>query len=80
MTGREHEAVAVRPLQIGGIAPRLVPLLESGEFVQAFRAKGRLAPFLERIPVRVILETRTALIGAAWRAASEPAVRRKERR
>ena len=64
----------------GGIAPRLVPLLESGEFVQAFRAKGRLTPFLERIPIRVILEPRTALIGAAWRAASEPSVRRKERR
>jgi len=59
----------------GGIAPRILPLLESGEFVRAFRAKGRLGPFVERIPIRVILEPRTALIGAAARAAAEPPAR-----
>ena len=45
----------------GGIAPRILPLLAHGEFVKAFRAKGRLGSLLEKIPVRVILEPRTAL-------------------
>jgi len=49
----------------GGIAPRILPRLRSGEFVRAFRAKGRLSPLVEAIPVRVILEPRTALLGAA---------------
>jgi glucokinase len=53
----------------GGIAPKILPLLERGEFLQAFRAKGRLSPLLEKMPVRVILEPRTALIGAAVCAA-----------
>jgi glucokinase len=50
----------------GGIAPRIVPALRrAGGFMRAFRDKGRLSQFVERIPVRVILEPRTALIGAA---------------
>ncbi len=53
----------------GGIAPRILPKLRSGEFLPSFRAKGRLSPLLEQIPVKVILEPRTALIGAAARAA-----------
>ena len=53
----------------GGIAPRILPRLRTGEFVRAFRAKGRLSPLVEAIPVRVILEPRTALLGAAAHAA-----------
>lgn len=49
----------------GGIAPRILPKLESGTFVQAFRDKGRLRPFVEKIPIKVVLEPRTALLGAA---------------
>jgi len=59
----------------GGIAPKILPKLRSGEFVRSFRAKGRLSPLVERIPVRVILEPRTALLGAAVRAARLPASR-----
>jgi glucokinase len=33
--------------------------------MKAFTDKGRLSPLLVNIPVRVILETRTALMGAA---------------
>ena len=66
----------------GGIAPRILPRLKSGEFVRAFRDKGRLAPLLEKIPVRVILEPRTALLGAAAHAARHAAgsPRRRVRR
>ncbi|PIQ83669.1 MAG: glucokinase [Candidatus Omnitrophica bacterium CG11_big_fil_rev_8_21_14_0_20_63_9] len=49
----------------GGIAPKMLPLLQDGTFMQAFMDKGRLAVLLSRIPVRVILEERTALYGAA---------------
>lgn len=58
----------------GGIAPKILPKLREGAFLEAFRSKGRLAPYLARIPVRVVLEPRTALLGAAARAArSHPA-------
>jgi glucokinase len=53
----------------GGIAPRILPRLRGEAFLGAFRAKGRLTPFMERIPVRVVLEPRTALFGAAACAA-----------
>ncbi|MBN2437981.1 MAG: glucokinase [Deltaproteobacteria bacterium] len=48
----------------GGIAPRILPFLEDGTFLAAFRRKGRMADLLFRMPVHVILETRAALIGA----------------
>jgi len=57
----------------GGIAPKILSRLREGEFIRAFRDKGRLQPLLERIPVRVITEPRTALIGAAACAAAGPA-------
>jgi glucokinase len=60
----------------GGIAPKILPELRSGDFVRSFRTKGRLSPLLERIPVKVIVEPRTALIGAAARADADPAKRR----
>jgi glucokinase len=53
----------------GGIAPAILPGLRSGLFVRAFRNKGRLSALLEKIPVRVIIEPRAALLGAAACAA-----------
>jgi len=49
----------------GGIAPEILPALKDGAFIEAFRDKGRLSPFVSRIPVRVILDRRIALLGAA---------------
>ncbi len=49
----------------GGIAPKMLPLLQDGTFLHAFKDKGRMAPLLSEIPVRVILEERAALYGAA---------------
>lgn len=54
----------------GGIAPKILPRLVHGPFLSSFTAKGRFVPFLERIPVRVILNDRAALLGAARHAAS----------
>lgn len=56
----------------GGMARKILPKLRSGAFLEAFRAKGRLAPFVSGIPVRVILEPQTALIGAAVCALRTP--------
>lgn len=50
----------------GGIAPSVLSLLEEEDrFVRALRAKGRLADLLSEVPVAVVLETRTAVLGAA---------------
>jgi glucokinase len=49
----------------GGIAPRILEKLKDGRFMKAFTDKGRLSQLLVNMPVRVILETRTALVGAA---------------
>ena len=54
----------------GGIAPKILPLLQSGEFMAAFLDKGRMRPLLEAMPVRVILNDRTALFGPALFAAN----------
>jgi glucokinase len=52
----------------GGIAPKILPRLTDGLFMQTFEAKGRFTPFLERVPVRVILNDKAAMLGAARRA------------
>jgi glucokinase len=53
----------------GGIAPRMLPRLEQGSFLNAFFSKGRMRSLLEAMPVRVILNPKTALLGAAHFAA-----------
>jgi glucokinase len=55
----------------GGIAPRVLPALRARGFLDAFAAKGRVRALLEVLPVRVVLNDRAALIGAARRAAIE---------
>jgi glucokinase len=52
----------------GGIAPKIIWKLRDGTFVKAFKDKGRLSRIVTQIPVRVILNERTALLGAASRA------------
>jgi glucokinase len=49
----------------GGIAPKVMKTMQNGEFLKAFLDKGRLSPILEAIPVRIILDDRCALLGAA---------------
>jgi len=52
----------------GGIAPKILPVLESGTFLDAFRAKEPLADFVATIPVAVILNQDAGLVGAAVHA------------
>ena len=49
----------------GGIPPRILPKLKDGTFMAALVNKGRFAAMLAAIPVYVILNERTALLGAA---------------
>jgi glucokinase len=49
----------------GGIAPKMLKTMQSGVFMQAFTDKGRLSDLLTKTPVRIILESRAALMGAA---------------
>lgn len=49
----------------GGIPPRILPFLENGRFMLAFQQKGRFTELLARIPVYIILNSKTALLGAA---------------
>jgi glucokinase len=49
----------------GGIAPKILKTMRNGIFMEAFADKGRMRHLLETIPVRVILESRAALLGAA---------------
>jgi glucokinase len=57
----------------GGIAPKILDFLSAPSFRTAFSAKGRLQGLLERIRVTVVLNERTALLGAARAATSEAA-------
>jgi glucokinase len=52
----------------GGIAPKIREKLTDGTFMKAFTDKGRLSSLVARMPVRVILEDKTALFGAAREA------------
>jgi len=49
----------------GGIAPKILPALMNGGFLEAFTDKGRFRDLLASVPVHVILDDRAALLGAA---------------
>lgn len=53
----------------GGIAPKILPKLKEPVFMESFLDKGRYRKLMESIPVKVILNDRTALLGAARHAA-----------
>ncbi len=49
----------------GGIAGKILSSLQAPEFLEAFVTKGRLTPLMETIPVKVIMNKRVGLLGAA---------------
>jgi glucokinase len=52
----------------GGIAPKILPLMENGSFLLNFTQNGRMGSLLEEIPVHIILNQQVGLIGAAFSA------------
>jgi glucokinase len=82
MYGAEAGNLALKALATGGmwvaggIAPKLLAKLRDGAFMRAFTDKGRFADLVAAIPVKVVLEPRTALRGAAaYLARAEPPAR-----
>jgi glucokinase len=77
--GAEAGNLALKVLSVGGlyvgggIAPRLLEKLKDGTFMKSFTDKGRLSQLLINMPVRVILESRAAMLGAAAYAESRAA-------
>jgi glucokinase len=75
MYGAEAGNLALKALSLsglyvgGGIAPKLLPLLRAGGFMRAFVNKGRYKRLLGGIPVRIIMNPKTAMLGAASAAA-----------
>jgi glucokinase len=69
--GREAGNMALKQMALGGvylgggIAPKNLDLLREGGFLRGFLDKGRMRPLMERMPVKVILEQRAPLLGAA---------------
>jgi glucokinase len=60
------KVLAVGGLYVGGgIAPRILSKLKDGVFMKSFTDKGRMSQLLINTPVRIILESRAALLGAA---------------
>jgi glucokinase len=49
----------------GGIAPKILPALADGRFLRAFRSKAPFEELLTAVPVKVILNPDTGLLGAA---------------
>jgi glucokinase len=74
MYGSEAGNLALKVLALGGvvlcggIAPKILPILENGGFMRAFTSKGRLATMLKQIEVRVVTNPNVALLGAAHSA------------
>jgi glucokinase len=65
-------AVTTRGLFVGGgIAPKILPALETGLFLDSFRAKPPMRELLDTIPVKVILNPQAGLLGAAVFANAE---------
>lgn len=69
--GAEAGNAALRSLSLGGvfigggIIPKIIDQFETTTFLTAFKDKGRFREMLERIPVYIIREEKTALYGAA---------------
>lgn len=50
----------------GGIPPKILPVLKKNIFMKSFVDKGRLGEVLEKVPVRVILNEKASILGAAY--------------
>jgi len=68
--GAEAGNLALKSLAVGGvfigggIGPKIRTALESGAFMQAFTSKGRFAPLLSTVSVKLATNPRTPLLGA----------------
>lgn len=74
--GAEAGNLALKALSLdgvyiaGGIAPKLITKLQDGTFMKAFTNKGRYKRLMTNMPVKVVMNQQTALLGAASVAAA----------
>jgi glucokinase len=57
----------------GGIAPKILPALTDGRFIEAFRSKAPLDDVVSAIPVAVVLNEQSGLLGAGVHANQQAA-------
>jgi glucokinase len=75
--GREAGNMALKQMALGGvflgggIAPKNLDALRRSAFLDGFFDKGRLEPLMRAMPVRVIVQPKTPLLGAARFLASQ---------
>ncbi|AFL76373.1 glucokinase [Thiocystis violascens] len=75
--GREAGNLALKQMALGGvflgggIALKNLSALRNGQFLEGFFDKGRMEPLMRRMPVCVILQPHTPLLGAARFMASQ---------
>ncbi|MEO1006090.1 MAG: glucokinase, partial [Cyanobacteria bacterium J06638_38] len=48
----------------GGIAAKILPLMQDGTFLNTFKNKGRVSPLIESVPVHIVLNPQVGLIGS----------------
>ena len=53
----------------GGIVGKILPLMQKEYFMKGFSEKGRMMPLMKRIPVKIVVNPKVGLIGAALCAA-----------
>ena len=69
--GAESGNMALRGLAIsglyvgGGIAPKILPAIRNGDFMESFLAKDPMRELLTGVPVKVIMNREAGLLGAA---------------
>ena len=69
--GAEAGNLALRGLALGGvyvgggIAPKILPMMQSDIFMAAFRDKGEMSALVAKVPVKVILNAEAGLLGGA---------------
>ncbi|MBK7143222.1 MAG: glucokinase [bacterium] len=66
----EAANLALKGMTLGGmfigglIGPQIITLLDQGRFMERFVKRGKMESLLARMPVSIIIEEKTALIGA----------------
>ncbi|WP_019508747.1 glucokinase [Pleurocapsa sp. PCC 7319] len=48
----------------GGIAAKILPLMQDGRFLNTFKDKGRVSPLIQEVPVHIVLNPQVGLVGS----------------
>ncbi|MCM2271133.1 MAG: glucokinase [candidate division Zixibacteria bacterium] len=73
----EAANLALKGMTLGGIfiggliGPQIITLLDQGRFMERFIKRGKMESLLARMPVSIVIEEKTALIGAGTVALRE---------